>query len=169
MSTPVRLLLALSVATVLAAPALAVSAATQVTIVGCSATPAPYCFSPATLTIPAGTGVAWMNGTGVPHTATADTNAWTTAAIPAGSTSGAIAFNTPGTFPYHCAIHASMHGTIVVTAAATAAPTVTPRVRSLAGGGGGPVLPLLLGLGLLAIAAGLAWLPRRAATVRPPR
>lgn len=152
MRMPVRLLLTLSVAAVFAAPALPVSAATQAGIVNCSATPAPYCFSPATLTIPAGGSVIWTNSTAAPHTATADTAAWTTATISPGTTSGAIAFNTPGTFAYHCAIHPSMHGTIVVTAATVA----------LASGGGGPVLPLLLLLGILSVAGGISLIaPRR--------
>ena len=160
MRTPVRLLLALSVAAVFAATALPVSAATQAGIVNCGASPAPYCFSPATLTVPAGTSVTWTNSTGAPHTATADNNAWTTATIAAGTTSGAIAFTTPGTFAYHCAIHSSMHGTVVVTAAVPA--TAAPRAANLARGGGGPLLPVLLVLGILSVAGAICLVaPRR--------
>jgi plastocyanin len=165
MRNTVRLILAISLAAVFGAPALTASAATQAAIVNCGATPSPWCFSPATITVGAGTSVTWTNNTSAPHTATADNNAWTTATVAGGGTSTAITFATPGTFPYHCAIHPSMHGSVVVTAAATAPPTpaVTPKpsMHALATSGGGPALPLSFGLGVAAVAIGLALLARR--------
>lgn len=127
----------------------ATNAAAQ--IVNCAGTP-PWCFSPKPIQITAGSTVTWSNTTAPTHTATSDTGAWTTGNIAPGATSSAIAFPTAGTFTYHCAIHPSMTGSIVVSAAAAS----SPPVRTLAPGGGGPVLPvgvvlLLLGLGLLAV------------------
>src|SRR2546426_11978910 len=121
-------------------------------IVDCAGTP-PWCFSPNPIRITAGSTVTWTNATGLRHTATSDTGAWTTGSIAPTGTSAAVAFPTAGTFPYHCAIHPSMTGTVIVSAAAPA--PSSPPVRRLAPGGGGPQLPigaalLLLGFGLLA-------------------
>ncbi len=69
-------------------------------------------FEPATLTVPKGTTVTWVNQDGSNHNVKfADQlgprmkhhSSWTRT------------FSTPGTYPYECAIHgASMSGTIVV-------------------------------------------------------
>jgi plastocyanin len=75
-----------------------------------------FAFSPATLTVKAGTAVTWTNRDGADHTITADPGA------PAGFGSGNLAsgasysftFTSPGTYTYHCSIHPSMKGTIVV-------------------------------------------------------
>src|SRR5438132_2313038 len=128
-------------------------------IVDCSGA-APWCFSPNPIRITVGSTVTWTNNTGPRHTASSDTGAWTTGNIAPGATSAAVAFNTAGTFPYHCAIHPSMTGSVIVSAAAATAPAATsPPVRGLASGGGGPQLPiggalLLLGVGLLAARRG---------------
>ncbi len=151
---------------------LVAAAATQAQIVNCPG--APGCFSPLTITIPAGTTVTWTNTSSLPHTATSDTGAWTagTVASPINPGSAAsVTFSTPATFTYHCQLHATMaHGTIVVTpvtATASPSPTRSPSpsasataVRHLAQGGGGPgtwwpaalaivVGAMLLGLGLM--------------------
>ena len=135
------------------------SAATAAAMVNCATV---YCFSPTTITIPVGSSVTWTNQPSAPHTATADSEAWKTPTVsPAGSAT--VAFNTAGTFPYHCSIHPFMHGTIVVTAAATVTLTPAPTsaaatsAKGLAQTGDGPTLPLaaaLVLLGLLLLATG---------------
>ncbi|MDQ6710272.1 MAG: cupredoxin domain-containing protein [Candidatus Dormibacteraeota bacterium] len=149
------------------------NAAASAQIVNCAAT--TWCFSPNPITVPVGSAVMWSNGTAAPHTATSNTGAWTTGTIVPGASSGAITFNSAGTFAYHCAIHPFMTGTLIVTAAVTATPTVAPTTapthgttpsttRSLARTGVGPILPIALGLVLLGVGlltpAGLRRRPR---------
>jgi plastocyanin len=136
-------------------------------IVSCAGT--TWCFSPNPIVVTAGSAVTWTNSTGVTHTATSDTGAWTTGNIGAGATGGPVTFNTPGSFAYHCAIHPFMTGSVVVNAAtapsaapsASAAPAV---VKRLAQGGGGPAL--LLAVTLLLVGAALL---RPASVRRRPR
>lgn len=75
-----------------------------------------YGFSPAMLTVAAGTKVVWTNSTDVPHTVTSDTGS-TLASSMISSSGGTFSFTftTPGTYTYHCTIHPYMKGTIVVT------------------------------------------------------
>jgi plastocyanin len=77
---------------------------------------ANFQFSPATLTVKAGTTVTFKGVSG-DHTVTSDADSPMAFdhSISAGS-SVTITFANPGTYKYHCSIHASMHGTIVVTA-----------------------------------------------------
>jgi plastocyanin len=137
----------------LLAAGISVSAANSpAQVVNCST--ATACYSPNPIHVTVGSTVTWMNGTSIAHTATSDTGAWNTGAIAPGGTSSAVAFNTAGTFAYHCTFHADMHGSVIVSAA-SATPAATPApVRGLASSGGGPALPigsalLLLGLALL--------------------
>jgi len=95
-----------------------------------------YSFSPATLTIAAGTTVRWINNGPAPHSTTSDAGVWDskTLAPPGtgtgdpygnggGSTPGATfeyTFSQPGTYSYHCSIHPpsaypDFKGTITVT------------------------------------------------------
>ena len=92
-----------------------------------------FSFSPSTMQIKAGTTVSWTNNGPMPHTTVSDTGVWTsgTLASPSGGggygggTAGQsfqFAFNTPGSYPYHCSLHpptqsqyASFVGTITVT------------------------------------------------------
>ena len=76
-------------------------------------------FVPSTVTISAGSSVTWVNNDSMDHTVTSDTALFDSGTISAAGTSGAggtftYTFNTPGTYPYHCAIHPGMTGTIVV-------------------------------------------------------
>lgn len=75
---------------------------------------AEFAFAPAEATATVGDVVAWSNSDAAPHTATLDDGACATGNIPTGGT-GALIFNTAGTFTYHCAIHPTMTGTVVVT------------------------------------------------------
>ena len=164
-------------------PLAATAANTGATIVSCST--ATACYSPNPIRITAGSSVSWTNNHSFAHTATADGGAWDTGSIPAGGSSGAVTFNTPGTFAYHCRFHADMHGTIIVAAVtvtpsatvspgvtSTAAPTHAP-VRRLPQSGGGlgasiVLLPIALAL-LLAGTLLLAARPRRTAPARESR
>jgi plastocyanin len=94
-------------------------------------TSAPYQFSPATLTVPAGTTVTWTTTSSDAHTVTDDPSKAVTAtdaALPAGVEpwdSGLVAtgqsyshtFTTPGTYKYFCIPHESlgMVATVTVT------------------------------------------------------
>lgn len=75
---------------------------------------AGFAFSPADLTVAAGTTVTFTNQDQTPHTATADDGAFDCTPLPGGA-SLSFTFSTPGTIPYHCAIHSFMKGTITVT------------------------------------------------------
>lgn len=72
-----------------------------------------FSFSPATLTVKAGSTVTWTNQDSMGHSATADDNSFDTGILYNGK-SGTVTFNKTGTYTYHCSIHPSMHGTIVV-------------------------------------------------------
>jgi plastocyanin len=72
-------------------------------------------FSPATLTVKAGTTVTWKGASGS-HTVTSDADspmAFDQAISQGGTVT--VTFAKAGTYKYHCSIHASMHGTIIVT------------------------------------------------------
>ena len=77
-----------------------------------------FAFSPATLTIKAGTTVTWKNTTAVAHTVTSDDgksfDSGTSNPIAAQSGTFSFTFTTPGTFAYHCEIHPFMKATIIV-------------------------------------------------------
>ena len=72
-------------------------------------------FSPATLTVTAGTTVNWTNQDGVSHTVTSDTGAFDSGTV---SANGVFShtFATAGTYNYHCTFHASMTGKVIVNA-----------------------------------------------------
>jgi len=77
-----------------------------------------FAFSPATLTIKAGTAVTWKNATAVGHTVTSDDgksfDSGTSNPIAAQGGTFSFTFAKPGTFPYHCEIHPFMKATIIV-------------------------------------------------------
>ena len=70
-------------------------------------------FTPATITVTAGTTVTWNNNDNITHTVTADDDSYDSGNIGAGS-SFTRTFSIAGTYPYHCTIHPSMKATIVV-------------------------------------------------------
>ncbi|HEV2582080.1 MAG TPA: plastocyanin/azurin family copper-binding protein [Ktedonobacteraceae bacterium] len=77
-----------------------------------------FAFSPAAVTIKAGTTVVWTNTTGAPHTVTSDDgktfDSGIANPIPASGGTFKFTFNTTGSFSYHCQIHPYMKATIVV-------------------------------------------------------
>jgi len=70
-------------------------------------------FTPATLTVTAGTTVTWNNSDYMTHTVTADDGSFDSGNIATGSKFTKL-FSTAGTYAYHCSIHAGMKATIVV-------------------------------------------------------
>ena len=143
-----RLVLACAAVTVglLLVPLSAAAATSSARIVNCP--PAIACFSPNPIRVTVGDRVTWTNNSSLTHTATSNTGAWDTGTITPGATSGAVAFNTVGTFAYHCAIHPSMTGSVIVSAAPSVG--TSPPVR-LAPGGEGPRPPIAAGLLLLGL------------------
>ena len=82
-------------------------------------------FSPATLTVNAGTAVRWRNNDGREHTVTASNRAFDSGVMAVGATFTKV-FTTPGTYAYLCAIHPDMTGTIAVRGSGGATPPPAP-------------------------------------------
>lgn len=74
-----------------------------------------YAYEPRTLTITAGTIVAWKNTSGVPHTVTFIGRSLPSREVKSAGTVAAT-FTRGGTFAYHCTIHPYMKGAIIVNA-----------------------------------------------------
>jgi plastocyanin len=133
---------------------------------------AGFAFSPAALTIEAGTTVTWTNQDSATHTATADDGSFDTGDIAQGA-SASVTFDTPGTFTYHCSIHPNMVASITVTEAggapapteAPSAPTQAPSQMPSTGagttGGGGSTNEILLVAVFAAILLGSIAVQRR--------
>ena len=76
-------------------------------------------YSPAKLTVAAGTTVTWTNKEAKPHTVTADDNSFASKAMKENDTFS-FKFDKPGTYAYHCAFHGGnggkgMSGQVIVT------------------------------------------------------
>ena len=95
-----------------------------------------FAFTPAKVTVTAGSVVTWTNKGGTAHTVTSNSGSTLdSGSIGPGEAYGNL-FDTPGTYAYHCEIHSSMKGTIVVTAAAptpsqVGTPAPTPPAGTL--------------------------------------
>jgi plastocyanin len=70
-----------------------------------------FAFHPGTLTVPKGARVAFVNASGVEHTATR-AGGFNKRIAP--GTTAFVRFKRPGTYRYHCTIHPFMRGKIVV-------------------------------------------------------
>ena len=70
-------------------------------------------FNPDPVTAKVGDVIAWTNSDTVKHTASLDDGTCETEDLATGVT-GALVFNAPGTYPYHCDIHSGMKGTIQI-------------------------------------------------------
>jgi plastocyanin len=68
---------------------------------------------PDELNVAVGTTVTWMNTDSISHTSTSNAAGWNSGIVAPGG-QFAFAFQTAGTFPYHCTIHPGMVGTVVV-------------------------------------------------------
>ena len=73
-----------------------------------------FAFAPATLTVPVGTTVTWINHDEEPHTVVAGDGSFHSPGLGTDATFSNT-FATAGTFDYVCSIHPFMHGTVVVT------------------------------------------------------
>jgi plastocyanin len=71
-------------------------------------------FSPASVTVKPGAGVAVTNQDSTAHTATADDGHSFDTGTLANGASQTISVTKAGSYPYHCDIHPFMHGTLVV-------------------------------------------------------
>lgn len=74
-----------------------------------------FTFSPAQVSVAAGTRVTWTNRDDIPHTVTSsdEPRAMRSPPLDTGD-SFAFAFERPGTYRYFCSLHPHMQGTVVV-------------------------------------------------------
>jgi plastocyanin len=75
-----------------------------------------FAFQPNAITVKAGSSITWLNcePAGTPsHTSTSNQAVWNSPLLAPGD-AFTQTFNTPGTFPYICAVHPFMTGSITV-------------------------------------------------------
>jgi plastocyanin len=80
-----------------------------------------FAFNPASITVPKGTTVIWVNQDTADHQIINDAQGsigegtlFTSNSLQKGA-QYPFRFDTPGTYPYHCNIHPSMKATVIVT------------------------------------------------------
>ena len=76
-----------------------------------------FSFSPATLTVKAGTTVTWTNRDDIPHGIASSNSAFKRSQALDTDDSYSFTFTTPGTYQYFCYLHPHMVGSVVVQAA----------------------------------------------------
>lgn len=74
---------------------------------------AGFAFTPGELTISVGDTVVWRNDDSFPHTASADSGAWSSPELRRGERFRFVATR-PGRFSYHCSAHPVMRATLIV-------------------------------------------------------
>ena len=74
-----------------------------------------FSFGPATLTVPVGTTVTWINRDDIPHTvvSTDDSKTFKSKVLDTDE-KFSFTFNKAGTYPYFCSIHPKMTGKVIV-------------------------------------------------------
>ena len=72
-----------------------------------------FSFTPATITVAAGTTVRWTNRDDIPHTVVSDDQKFESKALDTDD-QYSYTFTKPGTYPYFCSIHPKMTGKVVV-------------------------------------------------------
>ena len=72
-----------------------------------------FSFSPAALTVKAGTQITWTNGDDIPHTVVSDGHTFKSKVLGSGEKFTFTA-GKPGTYSYTCSIHPNMTGKVVV-------------------------------------------------------
>jgi plastocyanin len=95
----------------------------QAVVPGVSAAPAApanvevkidnFSFSPAAISVKAGTTITWTNGDDIPHTVVSDSNAFKSKVLATGEKFTYKAAKA-GTYSYSCSIHPNMTGKVVV-------------------------------------------------------
>jgi plastocyanin len=73
-----------------------------------------FSFTPATLTVKAGTTVTWTNKDDIPHGIASSNKAFTRSKALDSDDSYSFTFTTPGNYQYFCYLHPHMVGSIVV-------------------------------------------------------
>ena len=73
-----------------------------------------FSFTPATLTVKAGTTVTWTNKDDIPHGIASSNNAFKKSRALDTDDGYSFTFTTPGTYQYFCYLHPHMVGSIVV-------------------------------------------------------
>ena len=109
-----------------------------------------FFFSPANVSVPAGTTVTWVNEGNVPHTVTSDDGQFDSGVLMPGD-SYTVMFKGQGTITYHCMIHPSMTGSVTVGAPAMGGGGGQPMGGQPMGGqpmgGGGGGQPMMMSSG----------------------
>ena len=72
-----------------------------------------FSFSPATISVPAGTTVRWTNHDDIPHTVVEDKENFKSKTLDTDE-QFSYTFTKPGTYSYFCSIHPKMTGKVVV-------------------------------------------------------
>jgi plastocyanin len=72
-----------------------------------------FSFTPATITVAAGTTVRWTNRDDIPHTVVSDDQKFESKALDTDD-QYSFTFTKPGTYGYFCSIHPKMTGKVVV-------------------------------------------------------
>jgi plastocyanin len=73
-----------------------------------------FSFAPATLTVPAGTEVTWMNHDDIPHTVVSEDKATFKSRALDTDEKFSFIFAKPGTYTYFCSLHPKMTGKVTV-------------------------------------------------------
>jgi plastocyanin len=73
-----------------------------------------FSFAPATLTVPAGTTVTWVNQDDVPHTIVSSEGKTLKSPVLDTDEKFSFTFTKAGTYPYYCSIHPRMVAKVVV-------------------------------------------------------
>ncbi len=73
-----------------------------------------FSFAPATLTVPAGTKVTWLNRDDAPHKVVSTGKAFPASPVLDTGDGYSFSFAKPGTYDYFCSLHPHMVGKIVV-------------------------------------------------------
>lgn len=74
-----------------------------------------FSFSPATLTVPAGTSVTWSNKDDIPHTVVEKNQKFKSKGLDTDD-NFSYTFTEPGTYEYFCGMHPKMVGKVIVEA-----------------------------------------------------
>ncbi len=72
-----------------------------------------FTFTPAEITVTAGTAVIWINGDDIPHTVAATNHAFRSKVMDTDQ-QYTFTFAAPGTYEYFCALHPHMQGRVIV-------------------------------------------------------
>jgi plastocyanin len=92
-----------------------------------------FAFSPATVTVTAGSTVVWTNGDSIQHDITFNGGGIVSGVLNHNDTFSHT-FPTAGTYQYICSIHPFMHGTVIVTASGSQHANATQPQASAAPG-----------------------------------